>query len=92
MSLEKPRQRQGENLMESRYETQKKMVRQHLLQHGHITPLEALSRYGCLRLAAVVYRLRNDGLNIETVEAERKGHDGRTFRYADYRLVEKTVG
>ncbi len=37
-----------------------------LLAGLSVTPLEALNRYGCMRLAAVVHRLRRDGHHVET--------------------------
>ncbi len=54
----------------------------HMKHHGSITPLEALKRYNCLRLAARIDNLRNRGHNIETDIIKRKGK-----RYAKYRLV-----
>lgn len=46
--------------------TQKDYVRQHLLEGHSITPLQALAEYGIFRLASVINRLRNEGLNIRT--------------------------
>lgn len=46
-------------------------IREALLRGEELTPIEALRRFGCLRLAARVSDLRRDGLQIEseTVEA-----------------------
>ena len=44
--------------------------------YGSITPLQALKEYGCFRLASVVNRLRNSGMNI---------HTDMKHRYAIYR-------
>jgi len=44
--------------------TQAEIITNHLQQHGSITPLEAQSNYNVWRLAAVVNRLKNRGLNI----------------------------
>ncbi len=46
-----------------------------------ISPLTALQKFGCLRLAARIYDLRNSGYQIE---AERVG-EGATA-WAEYRL------
>lgn len=43
--------------------TQSQQILKHL-QDRPITPLEALSKYGCLRLAARINDLRKDGHNI----------------------------
>jgi hypothetical protein len=62
--------------------TQTEQIRAHLLSGRDITPLEALDRYGCFRLAARVSDLRATGLDVQTVTEE---HNGK--RYARYRLV-----
>lgn len=51
------------------------------LKSGPITPLEALSNYGCLRLAARISDLRERGHIIETTMIERGDK-----RFASYRL------
>lgn len=40
--------------------SQKELIRRHLVKHGAITPIEALSLYGCFRLAARVGELREE--------------------------------
>lgn len=54
--------------------TQEYNVLRHLQVFGAITPLEALNRYGCFRLAAIVCNLRKNGHNIttRTSEGEKK--------------------
>lgn len=52
------------------------------LKRGPITPLDALERYGCFRLAARIRDLRDAGHNIEA-EWAMKGEK----RYARYRLA-----
>ena len=63
---------------------QSDLVVTHLNTYDSITPLEALTRYGIMRLAAVVHRLKQKGLCIIT---DLKEHDDR--RYACYRLQPK---
>jgi hypothetical protein len=53
--------------------TQTDAIRAHLLTGAHLTPLEALDRYGCFRLAARIDELRKEGLDIETVTETRNG-------------------
>ena len=43
------------------------------LKRGPITPLQALNKFGCLRLAARVHRLREKGHPIEARTVERGG-------------------
>lgn len=45
--------------------TQKANVRAWLLDGRSITPLEALNRFGSLRLSAIIFDLREEGLPIE---------------------------
>jgi len=47
--------------------TQKSKVREHLQSGRSITPIDALERYGCFRLAAIIHTLKNDyGMDIKT--------------------------
>lgn len=48
------------------FPTQKSVVRQHLLDGKSITQLEASRLCGSLRLAAIIFDLREEGLPIET--------------------------
>jgi len=46
--------------------TQIEKVRQHLESGKSITPLQAFNKYGSLRLAAIIYTLKDKGLKIKT--------------------------
>ena len=46
------------------FASQKKQIRKHLLKGKHITQLDALKLYGALRLSAIVFNLRAEGLPI----------------------------
>jgi hypothetical protein len=56
----------------------------HLKRHGTLTAKQALSDYGCFRLAARVEELRADGHQIETVLMTKRIR-GRAVRFAEYR-------
>lgn len=43
-----------------RLTTQRNRIRKHLLDGYSITQLQALQLFGCLRLSAIIYRLRHD--------------------------------
>ncbi|TSA65740.1 MAG: hypothetical protein D4R41_00670 [Sediminibacterium sp.] len=45
---------------------QRQMVSTYLLTGATITPLEALRKFGSLRLASIIFDLRADGLNIQS--------------------------
>jgi hypothetical protein len=62
--------------------TQKEQIKKHLLSKKSITPIQALNKFGCLRLAAVIYKLKDEGFKIIT-EMQYKGKK----QFAKYRLV-----
>jgi len=46
----------------------------HALQSGQVlTPMKALQRFGCFRLAARVFDLKREGYDIRTQVLERQG-------------------
>lgn len=57
-----------------RYSTQKAAILAHLRAGKSITQLQALHLYGCFRLSAVIFRLREQGYIIRTERMKiRKG-------------------
>lgn len=48
------------------YMSQKARVRAHLLKGKSITQIDALRLYGSLRLSAIIYDLRDEGIPIVT--------------------------
>ena len=72
--------------------TQKEMILQHLRLFGSITPLKALEEYGCYRLSAVIFELRelgrDYGFTIETKPLTRKNRFGKSVTFAEYFLIE----
>lgn len=63
--------------------SKKELVKRHLLAGNTITPMEALTEYGALRLSSIIYDLRKEGYNIRTRLIET--FTGR--RVAQYELV-----
>lgn len=61
--------------------SQTEQILQHLQDGNSLTPLEALQKFGCFRLGARIFDLKQLGYNIET-EMEIKGRK----KYARYRL------
>ena len=60
-----------------------KTILKHLISRGSISPVEAFSSYGTLRLAARIHELRQDGVTIKTeIRGDAAGH-----RYARYTLA-----
>lgn len=51
--------------------TQTDAIRQHLEAGKTLTPIEALNRYGCLRLAARIADLKREGFPVRSRIARR---------------------
>ena len=63
--------------------TQKTKIKEHLICNKAITPIDALNKFGCFRLAARISELREEGLNIKTsIISPKKGN-----RYAKYSII-----
>lgn len=52
--------------------TQTAAIKAALLKGEVITPIDALNRFGCMRLGARIWDLRNEGLPIEMILSEGK--------------------
>lgn len=61
--------------------THKEACLDYLERYGSITPLEALTAFHCFRLAAVIFKLREDGYVIKT-----DINDGKD-KYAIYSMI-----
>jgi len=44
-----------------------------LMSGKSITPLQALNKYGCFRLAAAIHKLRKNGMAIKTEYVTKNG-------------------
>ena len=63
--------------------TQNQRILEYLKSGKKLTPLEALNKFGCLRLSARIFNLKEQGNAILTKYVTRKG---KTF--AEYSLME----
>jgi hypothetical protein len=63
--------------------TQKQTVLNHLTNNRKLTSIEAIGLYGITRLAAVVYDLKKQGLEVETTMKNGVNNT----QYAQYSLV-----
>lgn len=61
--------------------TQKSEILKHLEAGNSITPIEALQKFGSLRLADVIFKLKCEGHNI-TTELFTTSNSSRVARYA----------
>lgn len=69
------------------------LIKNHLLNGGSITALEALREYGCYRLGARIAELRSEGMNIKTkMEISISRATGRPIHFARYFLEKLQQG
>lgn len=69
--------------MEQQANTHKRLIREHLLNGGSITALEALRDFGCYRLASRISDLRSEGMAIsKTMEESISKVTGKPVRFA----------
>lgn len=64
------------------------MVLSHLKSGRTITSLDAINLYGATRLSAIIFNLRQRGLNIATLPTTIKDRFGNTTTYAKYKLLD----
>lgn len=62
--------------------TQTELIKKHLEDGRTITPIEALSLYGCFRLGARIYNLKQQGVKIESKTITKNGK-----HFAQYRMA-----
>ena len=67
--------------------TQKQKILRHLQEVGTITPVQAFFDYSIMRLAAIVFDLKDDGYDIETTILKSENKFGEPVRYAQYKLI-----
>ena len=70
-------------------ENQCKQILQYMEDFGSITPLNAMTDLGVMRLAARISDLRRAGYRISRKTETSKNRYGRAVRYARYRLEDK---
>ena len=60
------------------------MILEYLEENGSITPLQALREFGCLRLSAAIFKLRERGYIIHTTYVTKKNKFGKPVSFAKY--------
>ena len=69
--------------------TQNEMILKHLQTHKRgITPMQALNKFGCMRLASRISELRRMGYVISREMIAVKDRDGDVRYVANYKLME----
>lgn len=69
-------------------DSQVSLILAHLKSGKEINPMEALEKYGCFRLGAIIYVLKDEGYKIQTRIHRYKKPSGKRGLYAIYKLEE----
>lgn len=64
---------------------QTRRVFDYIRSHGSITPKEAEERLGCMRLAARIAEIKEEGYPVKTEIVTAKNRHGDKIRFARYR-------
>ena len=67
--------------------TQMSMIREHLRTKGTITSMEAIKLYGCTRLSAKIFNLKQAGWEIDSLPTPGTNRYGETTVFSTYRFV-----
>ena len=68
--------------------SQNEMILDYLRQNGSITQAEAISQFGCYRLGARIYDLKQRGHKVIKTIEKGQNRFGLPTRYARYTLME----
>lgn len=69
--------------------TKTETIKNYLLEHGEITSMEAIKKFGDTRLSATIYNLRRkENMNIKTINKVVKTRFNRPAVIAVYTLFE----
>jgi len=61
--------------------TQRESILRDLKEGQNITPIDALTQYGCFRLASVIYNLKKEGYNIKKNMISKLSNNGKFASY-----------
>ncbi|MEP0004564.1 MAG: helix-turn-helix domain-containing protein [Balneola sp.] len=67
--------------------SQNEQVLEHLKEHGRITSLEAIDKYGITRLSGRIYDLKEEGHEICSRKVKVNRRDGSETIVAEYTLA-----
>ncbi len=82
---------EGQQILNMKRLTKTKMVKNHLQRGQTITSLEAINLYGATRLSAIIFSLRQQGLDIATLPTTIKDRFGNSTTYAKYKLLDLDI-
>jgi hypothetical protein len=63
-------------------------VKEHLIKVGTINSWTAIELYGATRLSAIIFKLRKEGMNIESIPCTSYDRNTEICNYTTYKLVQ----
>ncbi len=69
--------------------TQCERILRYMKEFGSITPMDALSNLGVMRLASRISELKKLGIPIQKETVSAKNRYGETVRFAKYRMADR---
>lgn len=80
----------NENLNTARSETQTKRILEYMNNGGHLTPLDALRKFGSFRLSAIIFNLsKNIGRPVNRKRVKVTNPEGKEVWVMEYWLDKK---
>lgn len=70
---------------------QAEQVLSYLMEHGSITPMDAIENFGIMRLGARIFDLKSCGVPIKTMQETKKNRYGKPVHYARYVLEDNNA-
>lgn len=67
--------------------SQTQKILKHLIRYGKITSIQAFNNFGCTRISARIFDLKQLGIGIDTQMVFKKKANGEHVHYGVYRLV-----
>ena len=64
-------------------------VKNHLIKNGTIDSWTAIELYGATRLSAIIFNLRKEGMDIESVPCTSYDRNSEICNYTTYKLVQE---
>ena len=71
-----------------RKNTKHNQVKKHLIEKGTIDSWTAIELYGATRLSAIIFNLRKEGMDIESIPSTSYDRNSEICNYTTYKLAQ----
>ena len=70
--------------MKAKKTTKIEQIKSHLINKGKINTWEAIELYGATRLSGIIFKLKEYGYEIESINKTKKDRNGNVCNFVDY--------